>query len=137
MPRLEKMILKNKWVVINLTIADGELKLIKNVKNDEKVADEKSRRFVIFLTKIWRKLSKKAPIGIYGKTGPTKSTVLGPGPPPGIFNEIYRILSIFTVFRAFNRAGKSDTKVGIYSQPPQKSGQKVIFIENYRKMTFF
>jgi hypothetical protein len=31
-----------------LTVADGELKMIKIVKIDEKVADEKSRRFVIF-----------------------------------------------------------------------------------------
>jgi hypothetical protein len=30
------------------SVADGELKMIKNVKFDEKVADEKSRRFVIF-----------------------------------------------------------------------------------------
>jgi hypothetical protein len=38
---------------------------------------------------------KKWVIGIYGKTGPTKSTVLGPGPPPGIFIKfigIYRFL---------------------------------------------
>jgi hypothetical protein len=76
-------------------------------------------------------------IAIYRKTGPTKSTVLGPGPPPGDFNENYRNLSIFTVFRAFNRAGKSDTKVGIYSQPPQKSGQKVIFYQIYRNYGFF
>jgi hypothetical protein len=65
-------------------------------------------------------MSKKDAIGIYRKSGPTKSTVLGPGPPPVNFNEIYRNLSIFTVLGAFNRAGKTVTKVGIYSKPPQK-----------------
>jgi hypothetical protein len=59
-------------------------------------------------------------IGIYRKTGPTKSTVLGPGPPPGEIHKIYRNLSIFHVLGAFNRAGKTVTKVGIYSKPPQK-----------------
>jgi hypothetical protein len=47
--------------------------------------------------------------------------VLGPGPPPWRKVHFYWILSIFTVFRAFNRAGKTVTKIGIYSKPPQKS----------------
>jgi hypothetical protein len=110
-----------------LTVADGELKLSKNDKNDQKVAIEKSRRFAFFLVRFWRNLSKKAPIGIYGKTGPTKSTVLGPGPPPGRKHKFYWKLTIFTVLGAFNRAGKTVTKVGIYSQPPQNWCQKPIF----------
>jgi hypothetical protein len=39
---------------------------------------------------------------------------------------------VFFGFWAFNTAGKTVTKVGIYSQPPLKSGQKVIFYEIYR-----
>jgi hypothetical protein len=62
---------------------------MKNVKIDEKVADEKSRRFGVFWTEIYRKMSKKDAIGIYRKSGPTKSTVLGPGPPPGEIHKIY------------------------------------------------
>jgi hypothetical protein len=34
-----------------LTVADGELKLSKNDKNDQKVAIEKSRRFAFFLVR--------------------------------------------------------------------------------------
>jgi hypothetical protein len=48
-----------------------------------KMAIEKNRRFVIFRVRFWRFLSKMVPIRIYRKTGPTKSTVLGPRPPPG------------------------------------------------------
>jgi hypothetical protein len=48
--------------------------------------------------------------------------VLGPGPPPWRKHEIYRKLLIFIDFGAFNRAGKSVTKIGIYSKPPPKSG---------------
>jgi hypothetical protein len=59
-------------------------------------------------------------IGIFRKTGPTKSTVLGPDPPPGREVEIYAFLSIFHDFRAFNRAGKTVSKIGIYALPPQK-----------------
>jgi hypothetical protein len=35
----------------DISFADGELKLIKIVKNDEKVAIEKSRRFAFFLVR--------------------------------------------------------------------------------------
>jgi hypothetical protein len=34
-----------------LTVADGELKMDKIVKNDQKVAIEKSRRFAFFLVR--------------------------------------------------------------------------------------
>jgi hypothetical protein len=71
------------------------------------------------------------------KQPPQKALCLGPDPPPIDFNEIYRNLSIFHVFRAFNRAGKTVTKVGIYSKPPPKSGQKVNFIENGRNLSIF
>jgi hypothetical protein len=66
-------------------------------------------------------LSENGSIGIYRKTGPTKSTVLGPGPPPWKINEIYRKLWFFHVFGVFNTAGKSVSKIGIYALPPLKS----------------
>jgi hypothetical protein len=81
---------------------------------------KKSGRFVIFLVTFLSILSKTGPIEIYRKTAPTKSTVLGPGPPPWENVEIYRFFTIFTDFGAFNRAGKSVTKIGIYALPPSK-----------------
>jgi hypothetical protein len=86
-----------------------------------KLAHKKNRRFVIFRAPFLSILIILDAIGIYRKTGPTKSTVLGPGPPPGIFIEIYRFLCIFTVLGAFNRAGKTVSKIGIYALPPLKS----------------
>jgi hypothetical protein len=59
--------------------------------------------------------------GLYGfieKRPPQKALCLGPDPPPWEIIEIYRILSIFALFGAFNRAGKTVTKIGIYSKPP-------------------
>jgi hypothetical protein len=46
--------------------------------------------------------------------------VLGPRPPPWEFHKIYRFFTIFRDFGVFNRAGKTVTKIGIYSKPPQK-----------------
>jgi hypothetical protein len=76
---------------------------------------------VIFRAPFLTFLTKFDAIGIYRKTGPTKSTVLGPGPPPGKFIEIYRFFTIFWVLGAFNRAGKTVSKIGIYALPPSKS----------------
>jgi ABC-type sugar transport system permease subunit len=92
---------------------------------------EKSRRFAFFLVGFLTFWSENCPIGIYRKTGPTKSTVLGPGPPPWRKVEIYRFLTIFCVFGVFNRAGKSVSKIGIYALPPSKSefyGQFIDFL---------
>jgi hypothetical protein len=72
------------------------------------------------------------PIGIYRITGPKNSTVLGPRPPPWENYKFYRFLCFFTVLGAFNRAGKTVSKIGIYALPPQKrrfysvGGQKLI-----------
>jgi hypothetical protein len=93
------------------------------VKIDEKMTKtdiEKSRRFGVFLDRFlsfWIVLGRYR---IYRKTGPTKSTVLGPGPPPWEFIENYRNLSIFSDFGVFNRAGKTVSKIGIYALPPSK-----------------
>jgi hypothetical protein len=54
--------------------------------------------------------------------------VLGPGPPPWEKVKIYRFLLIFMDFGAFNRAGKSVSKIGIYALPPLKSEIYVPFI---------
>jgi hypothetical protein len=74
------------------------IKSILGVENDQKChfwRHEKNRRFVIFRTTFLRFLSILGSIGIYRKTAPTKSTVLGPDPPPGKFYkfiEKYRFL---------------------------------------------
>jgi hypothetical protein len=62
-----------------------------------KMALRKSRRFVIFLVTFFTFWTGFGAIGIYRKTGPTKSTVLGPGPPPENFIkfiDFYRFLMI-------------------------------------------
>jgi hypothetical protein len=62
------------------------------VKIDQKMSksgNEKSGRFVIFLGRFLSFLSKMGSIRIYRKTAPTKSTVLGPRPPPWRKHEIY------------------------------------------------
>jgi hypothetical protein len=86
-----------------------------------KMALRKSRRFVIFLVTFFHFWTDFGAIGIYRKTGPTKSTVLGPGPPPWEIHKIYRFLPFFHLFGVFNRAGKTVSKIGIYALPPLKS----------------
>jgi hypothetical protein len=81
---------------------------------------EKSGRFVIFLPRFLTFWTGNDAIGIYRKTGPTKSTVLGPRPPPWEFIEIYRKITFFIDFGVFNRAGKTVSKIGIYALPPLK-----------------
>jgi hypothetical protein len=93
---------------------------------------KKSGRFVIFWVDFWHFWTENWAIGIYRKTGPTKSTVLGPRPPPWRNHKIYRKNTIFHDFGAFNRAGKSVSKIGIYALPPLKSEIYRIFIKIYR-----
>jgi hypothetical protein len=105
------------------------------VENDEKMskmAHKKNRRFVIFWCRFWSNLSEKWAIRIYRKTGPTKSTVLGPGPPPWENHKIYRNLPFFIDFGVFNRAGKSVSKIGIYALPPWKVNFMAFF--NYSRL---
>jgi hypothetical protein len=54
---------------------------------------------------------------------------VGPDPPPWRIYKFYRFLTIFTVLGAFNRAGKSVSKIGIYALPPLKSGFYGEFID--------
>jgi hypothetical protein len=59
--------------------------------------------------------------GFIEKQAPQKALCLGPDPPPWRKVEIYRKFMIFIDFGAFNRAGKSVSKIGIYALPPLKS----------------
>jgi hypothetical protein len=60
-------------------------------------------------------------LGFIEKQAPQKALCLGPDPPPGRQVEIYRFLAFFYVLGAFNRAGKTVSKIGIYALPPLKS----------------
>jgi hypothetical protein len=60
------------------------------------------------------------------KQPPQKALCLGPDPPLEISIKFMKIID-FLRFWAFNRAGKTVTKVGIYSLPPLGSAQKVEF----------
>jgi hypothetical protein len=71
------------------------------------------------------------------KQPPHKALCLGPTPPPLAKVEIYRFLLNFHVFWAFNTAGKTVTKIGIYSKPPPKSGPKSEFLANLSIFPFF
>jgi hypothetical protein len=63
----------------------------------------------------------RTPLGFIEKQAPQKALCLGPDPPPWEFIEKSRFLLIFTENRAFNRAGKTVSKIGIYALPPLKS----------------
>jgi hypothetical protein len=52
--------------------------------------------------------------------------VLGPGPPPEIFNKFYRILPIFAFLGPSIQPGKPSPKSASTANPPPKSGQKLI-----------
>jgi hypothetical protein len=69
-------------------------------------------------------MTKKGPIAIYGKTAPTKSTVLGPGPPPEIFNKIYRFLAIFAFLGPSIQPEKPSPKSASTAYPPSKVVKK-------------
>jgi hypothetical protein len=62
------------------------------------------------------------------KQAPQKALCLGPDPPLGKSIKFMKIM-VFFRFWAFNTAGKTVTKVGIYSLPPLGSAQKVIFLD--------
>jgi hypothetical protein len=90
-------------------------------QKSRKSGHKKNRRFVKIWVTFLSFLSENCPIGIYRTTAPTKSTVLGPGPPPWENVKIYRFLWFFWYFGAFNIAGYSVSKIGIYALPPLKS----------------
>jgi hypothetical protein len=81
---------------------------------------EKNRRFVIFRGPFWPILTKKCSIRIYRKTGPTKSTVLGPGPPPWEFHKFYRFLAFFWILGPSIEPEKPSVKSASTPYPPEK-----------------
>jgi hypothetical protein len=62
------------------------------------------------------------------KNGPHKKHCAWARTPPWREVEIYRFLPIFWVLGAFNTAGKSVSKIGIYALPPLKSEIYAFFI---------
>jgi hypothetical protein len=71
------------------------------------------------------------------KNSPHKKHCAWGRPPPLAKVQIYRFLAIFYDFWAFNRAGKTVTKIGIYSKPPPKSGPKSEFLLNFPFLSIF
>jgi hypothetical protein len=94
---------------------------------------EKNRRFVIFRVPFYRFWPLLVPIRIYRKTAPTKSTVLGPGPPPWDFYKIYRFLGIFWKNGPSIEPEKPSVKSASTPYPPWK----VKFIRIYWKFGDF
>jgi hypothetical protein len=72
----------------------------------------------------------KCLLGFIEKQPPQKALCLGPTPPPPGKVKFYRFFMFFHVFWAFNTAGKTVTKIGIYALPPPKSGPKCHFLAN-------
>jgi hypothetical protein len=94
------------------------------------LAIEKNRRFVIFRTTFLSILSKMAPIRIYRKTGPTKSTVLGPRPPPGNLLKIIDFYGFLPKMGSSIEPEKPSVKSASTANPPQKDEIMVIFINS-------
>jgi hypothetical protein len=92
--------------------------MIKKVKFDAMKKTDGSWKFGVDFCRFG---PKSELYGFIEKQAPQKALCLGPDPPPWEKYKIYRKLPIFTVLGAFNRAGKSVTKIGIYSKPPPKS----------------
>jgi hypothetical protein len=91
---------------------------------------KKNRRFVIFRVTFYRFWPLLGAIRIYRKTAPTKSTVLGPGPPPWDFYKFYRFLRFFTFFGPSIEPEKVSVKSASTPYPPWK----VIFMVNLSKI---
>jgi hypothetical protein len=71
-------------------------------------------RFLSLLDRFWRHWD-------LSKNRPHKKHCDWARTPPWEIIEIYRFLTNFHDFGAFNRAGKTVSKIGIYSKPPPKS----------------
>jgi hypothetical protein len=91
------------------------------VKIDEKMSKtgvEKSRRFAFFWGRFLSFWTENVAIGIYRKTGPTKSTVLGPGPPPGIFIKFIDFYRFFAFLGSSIEPEKPSAKSASTPYPP-------------------
>jgi hypothetical protein len=56
------------------------------------------------------------------KHAPKNTLGIGPPPPPWENDEIYRIFRFFIEVGVVQRYVKPESKIGIYSKPPPKSG---------------
>jgi hypothetical protein len=70
------------------------------------------------------------------KQAPQKALCLGPDPPLGFSIKFMKFMGFFG-FWAFNTAGKTVTKVGIYALPPLGRCQKVEIFDNYGFLTIY
>jgi hypothetical protein len=70
------------------------------------------------------------------KQAPQKALCLGPDPPLGFSINSIKIMA-FLRFWAFNTAGKTVTKVGIYSKPPLGGRQKVEIFGKSRFLSIY
>jgi hypothetical protein len=78
-----------------------------------------------FLTPILTKTIEKWLIAIYGKTAPTKSTVLGPGPPPGNFIEFIEIYGFLAFLGLqYSRYNRHQSR-HLRPTPPRKEPKSV------------
>jgi hypothetical protein len=93
---------------------------VKKWSKMSKFGIEKNRRFVIFRVTFYRFWPLLVPIRIYRKTGPTKSTVLGPGPPPGKIYKIYRKSWFFLKNGPSIEPEKASVKSASTPYPPSK-----------------
>jgi hypothetical protein len=85
-----------------------------------KTGHKKNRRFVIFRAPFLSILTILGPIRIYRKTAPTKSTVLGPRPPPGIFINFMVFYRFFTFWGPSIEPEKPSVKSASTPYPPWK-----------------
>jgi hypothetical protein len=97
--------------------------------------NEKSGRFVIFLVDFCLYWTDFDAIGIYRKTGPTKSTVLGPGPPPP--EKLLKFIDFYPFFMILGPSiepEKPSVKSASTANPPQND--HFIAISNLSRPNF-
>jgi hypothetical protein len=82
------------------------------------LAIEKNRRFVIFRAPFLTFWTDFDAIGIYRKTGPTKSTVLGPRPPPGENIKFIDFSLFFMILGPSIQPKKASVKSASTPYPP-------------------
>jgi hypothetical protein len=87
----------------------------------------KSRRFVIFWPRFLTFWTENWSIRIYRKTGPTKSTVLGPRPPPGEIINFIEKSPFLLILGSSIEPEKPSAKSASTPYPPQKVNFMAIF----------
>jgi hypothetical protein len=87
-------------------------------QKSRKSGHKKNRRFVKIWVTFLSFLSENCPIGIYRKTAPTKSTVLGPGPPPGENMKFIDFYGFFGILGPSIEPEKASAKSASTPYPP-------------------